>query len=227
MHYSDYTTEQISTALQTHNLLIPVGAIEQHGPHLPLSVDIDIATAITHELSNRGKGIIAPSIIYGARSQPHSGGGPAFPGTVFVRGSVLIDYFVDIIRSFADAGAQKMIVINGHYENEPFLFEAFEVCREKGYLTHTSLVSLSWWSIISQNTVDDLFGKQFPGWHAEHASTVETSLMMYIKPQLVHDIRLEHANPPLAGVYLHPIDSSAISNRGVLANTKKASKEMG
>ena len=52
MHYSDYTTEQISSILQTNNLLIPVGAIEQHGPHLPLSVDIDIATAIATELSS-------------------------------------------------------------------------------------------------------------------------------------------------------------------------------
>ena len=48
-----------------------------------------------------------------------------------------------------------------------------------------SLISLSWWSIIGQGMIDHLFGKHFPGWHAEHASTVETSLMMYIKPQLL------------------------------------------
>jgi creatinine amidohydrolase len=227
MHYSDYTTEQINEILTNNQLLIPVGAIEQHGPHLPLSVDIDIATAIVTELASRGYGVIAPGVIYGARSQPHSGGGPSFPGTIYVRGQVLIEYFVDIIKSYINAGAKQFVVVNGHYENEPFLFEAFEVCREKGYLTNTSIISLSWWSIISQKMIDELFGKDFPGWHAEHASITETSLMLHIKPQSVNDIRLNHATPPLAGVYLHPIDPTKISNRGVLATTQKASKEAG
>ncbi|MES2121638.1 MAG: creatininase family protein [Chlamydiota bacterium] len=227
MNYSDFTTEQITTALNNDRLLIPVGAIEQHGPHLPLSVDIDITTAIAMKLSDLGSGIVAPGIVYGARSQPHSGGGPSFPGTIYVRGTVLIDYFVDVLKSFAVAGAKQLVLINGHYENEPFLFEALEICRETGYLSKTSIIAFSWWSVIAQNIIDELFGEDFPGWHAEHASIIETSLMMHIKPHLVKEMRLNHTRPPLAGIYLHPIDPSAISSRGVLANTQKASEATG
>jgi creatinine amidohydrolase len=226
-YYADCTSEEIENTLKNQTLLLPVGAIEQHGPHLPLSVDIDIATALAIELSARHKGLVAPGISYAARSQPHSGGGPSFPGTIYVRGHVLIEYFVDVFKSYIRAGAIKILVLNGHFENEPFLFEALEICRENDFFTNTSIIGLSWWSVVSKPFCDTLFQGEFPGWHAEHASTAETSLMLYLKPELVRDIRVDHDSPPLEGIYFHPIQPEKISTRGVLAKTSSASKEMG
>jgi creatinine amidohydrolase len=149
--FSDCTSEEVQHLLKNNQLLIPIGAIEQHGPHLPLSVDIDIATAIVTELSNRGLGMVAPGIAYAARSQPHSGGGPSFPGTIYVKGDTLINYFVDVFKCYARNGAKQMMVINGHYENEPFIFEALDICREQQLFNTTSITALSWWNVVDKD----------------------------------------------------------------------------
>lgn len=226
MNYADYSSEEIQNELKNKPLLIPVGAIEQHGPHLPLSVDLDIAISLVDSIASELQGIVAPGIAYGARSLPHSGGGPSFPGTIYVRGDVLIKYFTDVFASYIQAGAKNLIVINAHYENEPFLFEAFEICRERNLLKESQIICLSWWNVVTQAFIDSLFGTDFPGWHAEHASKVETSLMLHIKPEKVKSLRIDNLTPPQAGIYQHPV-SETLSNRGVLAKTTGSSAELG
>jgi creatinine amidohydrolase len=227
MNYSDCTSEEARSFLNNNRIFIPIGSIEQHGPHLPLSVDIDIPVAIVNELVKGSQGAAAPGIIYASRSQPHSGGGPSFPGTISVKGTSLIYYLTDIFKAYVLNGARNIVIINGHYENEPFIFEALEVCREDKLLEKIQVIALSWWSVVSENIIIELFGELFPGWHAEHAGLVETSLMMYLKPELVKSIQVDHGSPPLSGVYIHPIDPHAISNRGVLSQTKGATAEIG
>lgn len=224
--YHDLTTNEIAS-LGTKKIFLPVGSIEQHGPHLPLSVDVDIPVAIANELARRTSSIVAPSVHYGARSLPQSGGGSSFPGTISVTAESLIGYYRDIFRSYIEAGVSYIAIINGHYENEPFIFEALDQCRENGFL-NAKVVALSWWSILSDIYIEDLFGNgNFPGWHAEHAGVVETSLMLYLHPEKVNAIRVDHDAPPLAGVYIHPIDPAAITNQGVLSKTSASSAEIG
>ena len=90
----------------------------------------------------------------------------------------MINYFVDIFKSYVRSGAKRIVVLNGHYENEPFLFEAPELCRENNNFNDVSIMGLSWWSIVDKAFCDTLFSGEFPGWHAEHASMAETSLML-------------------------------------------------
>jgi creatinine amidohydrolase len=208
-------------------LILPVGTVEQHGPHLPLTVDIEIPTRIASRVVEEVKGFVAPSISYGARSLPQSGGGPDLPGTIAVRGSVLTDYLKDVIAGYVAMGFRFLVILNGHFENEGFLFEALEVCREEGNLKGARVLGVSWWSLLRQSLLDKLFGDRFPGWHAEHASACETSLMLYLRKDLVGPVRVDNAAPPRAGVYAYPINSSRISNRGVLGNTSSSSAEIG
>ncbi len=225
--YGDLASSEVATALSGERLVLPLGAMEQHGPHLPLTVDLDIANALAAELARRLGAYLAPGIAYAARSLPQSGGGPSFPGTISVRGSALIDYLADILGAYGRCGAGSLLVINGHYENEPFIFEAMEVCREAGRFDSIEIISLSWWSIVSQDFLAELFNGAFAGWHAEHAGVCETSLMLHLRPEVVRPIRPEHREPPLAGVYLHPIDPRKISDRGVLWGTAGSSPEVG
>lgn len=225
--YGDLTSPEVTEALRGERLVLSIGAIEQHGPHLPLTVDIDIADALAREMAQRLGGYLAPGIVYGARSLPQSGGGPSFSGTISVRGTTLVEYFTDILSAYTRCGARSLVVINGHYENEPFLFEALEVCRESGLLEAVEVISLSWWSVVTESLLSELFKDDFPGWHAEHAGLSETSLMLYLRPELVRPIRPDHTRPPLAGVYIHPIDPEQISNQGVLARTSGSSSEIG
>jgi creatinine amidohydrolase len=208
-------------------LVLPVGSVEQHGPHLPLTVDIEIPLRLASRVVETIKGVVAPAIYYGARSLPQSGGSPDIPGTIRVRGSVLTDYLKDVISGYVSMGFCFVVILNGHYENESFLFEALELCRQEGRLEGARIVALSWWSLVPQALLDKLFGDRFTGWHAEHASACETSLMLHLRKDLVGPARVDNATPPRAGIYTFPIEASQISNRGVLGNSTSSSAEIG
>ena len=62
-------------------VFLPIGATEQHGPHMPLSVDTILISTIAERIARNVGGIVAPVIPYGYKSQPRSGGGESFPGT--------------------------------------------------------------------------------------------------------------------------------------------------
>jgi creatinine amidohydrolase len=208
-------------------LILPVGSVEQHGPHLPLTVDIEIPVRIGGAVVQRIAGFVAPAIHYGARSLPQSGGSPEIPGTIRVRGNVLTEYLKDVIAGYVSMGFRFIVILNGHYENESFLFEALELCREEGKFAGSRIIALSWWSLVPQTLLDKLFGDRFTGWHAEHASVCETSLMLYLRKDLVGAARIDNATPPRSGIYKFPVEASKISNRGVLGNTSASSAEKG
>lgn len=224
--YSECTSTDVFRSC-ARGIVLPVGALEQHGPHLPLSTDSDIAFGLGRELAVRCDLLVAPTIEYGARSLPQSGGGPSFPGTVPIPGTTLIESFASVISGYAETRATQLLIVNGHYENEPFLFEALELCRERGALRNTKVVAVSWWNLVNERFIADWYSGQFPGWHAEHAGLAETSLMLHLRPNLVRGERPNHDSPPAPGVYVHPIDPNLISNRGVLARTAGASAEFG
>jgi creatinine amidohydrolase len=194
---------------------------------LPLSVDIDLAEALAGEVAARCGGILCTGIAYGARSLPATGGGDAYPGSVHVRGTVLIEYLADVIGCYARMGVRRLVIVNGHYENESLALEAIEVCRVAGQLDAMRLLALSWWSAADDEFVRQLLPGPFYGWHAEHAGICETSLMMYLRPETVRKVRVDHDCPPTAGVYSHPVNLRASSTQGVLSQTSGSSVDLG
>jgi creatinine amidohydrolase len=220
-------TENVRPEGSKSVLVLPVGSVEQHGPHLPLTVDAEIPVRIASKAAEEIKGMVAPVISYGARSLPQSGGEPSLAGTIAVRGSVLTDYLQDVIGGYVSSGFRSIVILNGHYENEAFIFEALELCRQGGQLDGARVVAVSWWSLVSDATVRKLFGESFPGWHAEHAGACETSLMLHLRNDLVGTTRVDNATPPRTGVYWYPIDSATFSNRGVLGSSSPASAAAG
>src|ERR1700694_5499088 len=220
-------TENVRAKAKGAILLLLVGAVEQHGPHLPLTVDTEILVRISSLLAEKLNVIVAPAIPYGAPSLPHTGGGPSFPGTINIRGSILTEYLKDIIAGFIATGFRKIVILNGHYENESFIFEALELCRQEGKLEGAKIIAVGWWNLVSDAVLEKLFGDRFPGWHAEHASACETSLMLHLRNDLVGPARVDNATPPRPGIYLFPTDPSKISNRGVLGSSSPSTAEIG
>src|SRR5262245_9536606 len=98
-------------------VFIPLGATEQHGQHLPLGVDAILASAICESLARRVGGMVVPVLAYGNRSQPRTGGGPAFPGTINVAAETFSLLLRDVIADLYRHGVRRMAVINGHFEN--------------------------------------------------------------------------------------------------------------
>jgi len=107
-------------------VMLPVGSLEQHGPHLPMHCDSLIPTAICEGAAARVGGLVAPTISYGYKSQPKSGGGNHFPGTTSLDAQTLIFVVRDVIKEFARHGVRKMALMDGHYENNMFLVEGID-----------------------------------------------------------------------------------------------------
>ncbi|MGW0650379.1 creatininase family protein [Streptomyces umbrinus] len=223
---TDLTSAQVTDRLTGRTIVWPIGATEQHGPHLPLSVDTVLAEEFAREIAGELHGLTLPVQSIAARSLPQSGGGLSFPGTVYVGGDTLLRFLREALQSLLSLPMARLVVVNGHFENEPYIFEALDQVRQEGLLADKEVFAFSWWSLVQESwTAAET--DTFPGWHAEHAGVTETSLMLHLRPDLVTDLRPDHDTPPRSGVYLHPIDVDQISNNGVLSSTSGSSAELG
>ncbi|MGL5067956.1 MAG: creatininase [Sarcina sp.] len=185
---NEMTWLDFSKKKNNSTLILPIGSTEQHGPHLPLSVDSVIAENFAIRLANEIDGIVAPTLSYGYKSQPLSGGGPLFPGTIDLNGKTLIDITVDILEEFIKDGVKKILLLNAHFENEAFLLEAISLVSNK-YGDIITIIESNWWDPMPNAIINKIFDEvPFPGWAFEHAAITETSLMLLFAPHLVKTV---------------------------------------
>ena len=209
-------------------VILPVGSVEQHGPHLPLFTDTIISEGFAKLLGERVNGIVMPAINYGYKSQPASGGGPLFPGTIDLNGKTLISLVMDILEELIRDGVKKIAIVNSHFENQAFLLEAIDLVSKK-MPTGTKIIMMSWWDLISQQTIDKVFDEvEFPGWALEHAAITETSLILKFAPNLVHMDRLIDEKIEEVPTYqVYPIPKDLVPKSGLLSIGRTSSKEKG
>ncbi|MGN0915509.1 MAG: creatininase [Succinivibrio sp.] len=208
-------------------VILPVGSTEQHGPHLPLGVDTYIAEDISKLLSEKTGAIVAPALSYGYKSKPLSGGGPLFKGTIDLNGKTLIDLVCDILEEFARDGFNKIFINNAHFENQAFIEEAMALATDK--YKDLKVVQSNWWDVLDQKTIDEIFSDvPFPGWAFEHAAITETSLMMYLEPDLVVTDKIPTDVKAVALPYsVYPPYDGMVPECGALAPSLGSSKEKG
>lgn len=212
-------------------VLLPVGALEQHGPHLPMNCDVVIPTAVAERAAARIDGLVAPSIAYGYKSQPRMGGGQHFPGTTSLDGMTLIWTVRDVIKEFARHGVRKLAVMVGHYENTMFTIEGIDLAlrdlRADG-VKDMKIVRADYWDFTSQATIERVWAEGFPGWATEHAGTMETSLMLHLHPELV-DMSQVPMHPPahLPPYDVYPENPDWVPSSGALCSAKQATAEKG
>lgn len=224
---SEMTWPEFKEAIEKKPVIIPVGSLEQHGYHLPLHTDVIIAEKLAGLLAGRIDAIVAPAVNYGYKSQPNSGGGPLFPGTIDLNGETLLYFLKDIICEFAKDGVKEIFVCNGHFENEAFLVEAVDLATQE--YPNTNVILASWWDHIKKDVVEKVFDEvEFPGWALEHAAIVESSLMMYFEPTLVHMDRFVEEEKYIPGLYhSYPVRKGIVPESGVLATARTSSVEKG
>lgn len=209
-------------------VILPVGSVEQHGPHLPLFTDTIISEGFANLLGDKVNGIVMPSINYGYKSQPASGGGPLFPGTIDLNGTTLINLVKDIIDELIRDGVRKIALVNSHFENQAFLLEAIDLVS-KNMPSDTKIIMMSWWDLISQDTIDKIFDEvEFPGWALEHAAITETSLILKFRPELVHMDRLIDEKIEEVPTYqVYPIPKDLVPQSGLLSIGRTSSAQKG
>ena len=173
--YEKQTWPEINEAVLAGKVVVvPVGSTEQHGPHLPLDVDVVCPTGIAHataRLIPNDVLIMAP-IIHGYTAHVMD-----FPGTINIHWEHFIKMMVDVGKSLAYHGFKKIVFLNGHGSNGPNLDLA---ARRVNLETDAECIATSWWTMLA---VDPAFlpswrESRFPGGCA-HACELETSVYLH------------------------------------------------
>ncbi|NIL74160.1 MULTISPECIES: creatininase family protein [Nocardiaceae] len=182
LRIENLTTEEVREAISggIRTAILPLGATEQHGSHLPLSMDADhadaLAVRIAHELGNA---LVLPTIRVGY--SPHHLG---FPGTLTIRASTLEALCEDYGAHLTDSGFERLIVFSGHIGNYPVMREFSGRLAAK--LAPLSLVVFDDGEAIIdawRRTADEIasLGASVGG----HADVAETSVMLALHPEKV------------------------------------------
>jgi creatinine amidohydrolase len=174
-------------------VLIPVGALEQHGPHLPLGTDTLLSSRFAEGIARRLGALVAQPIAYGYKSQQKSGGGNHLSGTVSLDGASLIGVARNLVKSFLGQGVKHVVFVNGHFENYQFLYEGIDLALDELGLepgAEQCVLLLSYWDFVSPDTLAEVYPGGFPGWDVEHGGVLETSLMLHLEPGRVAMDRL-------------------------------------
>ncbi len=198
-HLGRRTWPELDDAQAT--LAVPLGSMEQHGPHLPLDTDTTIAISVAATLPET---VLAAAIAYGASGE-HDG----FAGTVSIGRSALEFLLLEFGRS-AMGWAHRLIFVNGHGGNSQALVEAVRQLRFEGR-------DVAWIACAVEGA-------------DPHAGRAETSLMLHLAPESVRLDRAEAGNvEPLATLLprLREHGVAALSSNGVLGDPTGASAAEG
>jgi creatinine amidohydrolase len=222
---------EYAARLATHPVLIlPVGAHEQHGPHLPMGTDALFATRMAEELARRIGGLVLPTLAYGYKSQARSGGGQTFVGTLSLDGATLTALTLDVLRELGRHGVSRLVVLDGHYENQWFLTEGIELAQREFARDGVAMrvIRTEYWDFCPQVVLDEVFEGRFPGFALEHAALIETSMMLHFHPERVDLAALPGDGPArFAAFDAYPQTGAGVPPSGVLAPAAGASAEKG
>jgi creatinine amidohydrolase len=186
-------------------LLVPVGSVEQHGPHLPLTTDVRVAEEVAARMEHRDPALVlAPPVAYGAAGE-HEG----FPGTVSIGHEALRAVLVELGRS-ACRWAARLVFVNGHGGNVGTLVEAVRLLRYEGR-------DAAWVPCVPPG---------FPG--VAHAGRTETSLMLALGARVGAE-REPGATAPLRDLLpvMREQGVAGVSPNGVLGDPRGATAEEG
>lgn len=186
--YEKLTWPEINEAIEANQIcILPCGAVEQHGHHLPLDVDLVCPGGVARGVgeSMPDSVLVLPTICYG-----YTGHVMDFPGTINTHYETFIRQVLDVTKSLAYHGFKKIILLNGHGSNMPNLDLA---ARRTNLETDAECLLIAWWNLL---TIDEEFlpgwrESQFPG-GISHACELETSLYLYLAGDDVRDDQIKN-----------------------------------
>jgi creatinine amidohydrolase len=172
-------------------ILLPVGAIEQHGPHLPVDTDNVAVSRICRSAASEAPDLLLclPTVHYGFNEQ-----GLDFPGTISITEHHFVGYCYDICASMSRMGFKKILVVNGHGGNVALL----EVVARLVTARTESIAALANWWDLAAEVIARLRESPHPG-AIDHAGEVETSVYLACAPDMVKRDRFERETPGTRG----------------------------
>ncbi|UCD77036.1 MAG: creatininase family protein [Desulfobacterales bacterium] len=215
--------------LKKDNIVVvqPFGAIEDHGPHLPVETDCLLINAISLAAVRKVEKnvLLMPLIPYGYVEHHMD-----FPGPISIAGHHLVEYLAGALKSLARHGFRRLLVANGHGSNRPFMDVAARMTMDE---TDAIIGCVTPYS-LARNEIKDICESKF----LSHAEELETSLVLYLDETLVDmSKRVKEIGFPISKFHwrslidpppLSFVDRwSRISETGVVGDATVASKEKG
>ncbi len=212
--------------------VVPIGTLEDHGPHLPVDCDVRIIEEVCTRACARvsGQVVLLPTVTHGY--SPHH---RDFPGSITVRWNIFVEHLLDITRSLAGHGFRRFILANGHGSNGPLVNMAARLT----IVEHPETIACDYFYLLTPQGLEAIKRvreSEFPGGMA-HACELETSIYLALDPALVEMDKAEKdiGFPPSDYFYMDWVDGpgsmmeywSTLSRTGTMGDPTLASAEKG
>lgn len=197
--------------------VLPVGAVEQHGAHLPLLTDAVLATGVARRIAEGCDGLLLPAIAYGDAWTAED-----WAGTLSLSPETLRRSVEDIGNGLQRMGVKGLITVNGHFGNREPINLAARALSEAGFpVLHLDYPRLE--ALAAELMESAPAG---PGFY--HADEVETSMMLALTPETVRMDRAAPEYPEFPALFgSEPMKLSAFNRSGVFGDPRPATAEKG
>ncbi len=224
--YNRLTWAEMDEAISRQPVVVlPTGSTEQHGRHLPLDVDLYLADSICQELGKRagGKVLVLPPIPYGLNLHHID-----FPGTIHVEPDVFIAFCLNVTKSVAYHGFEKILIVNGHGSNFPLI----DLIARQTTLQTASLCAANHYFAFATEAFKQVKDTEV----IAHADEFETSLYLHLAPERVQmnkagsddDVRGKYVSSDSTSRYVRFNDYwSRWTDLGVHGDARTATAEKG
>ena len=178
--YNRLTWEEMNDAIGLQKVVIlPTGSTEQHARHLPLDVDVFLTETVCLEVGRRApdRVLVLPPISYGLNMHHID-----FPGTIHIEPDVFVAFCLNITKSVAYHGFEKILIVNGHGSNSPLV----DLIARKTVLTTKSLCAAVNYFALAVEAFEQVRDTPVMA----HSDEFETSLYLHLAPERVRRERV-------------------------------------
>lgn len=210
--------EDVAAAIERGVIaVLPVGAVEQHGAHLPLLTDTILATGVARRIAEGAGALLLPAIAYGDAWTAEG-----WAGTLSLSPDTLRHAVLDIGRGLKRMGVRGLVTVNGHFGNREPIGLAARALAEQGFpVLHLDYPRLD---AIAAKVVES--APAGPGFY--HADEVETSMLLRLAPDAVRMERAVPEYPDFPELFGHePMHLSSFNRSGVFGDPRPATAEKG
>ena len=210
-----YSTADEINSSGCKTAVLPIGSTEQHGPHLPLATDVIIAGSISSEIAKALNAFLLPTIPI-STCREHMGK----KGSVWMNPDTFYYMVKDIVLSLKEQGFERVIVVIGHGG----IFMAGPVIRELNATNpDIKVIKIDFLTFLNDSDMTEILECR----NNLHACEYETSLMLYIKPELVRKELIEDCAPEVPRDFLNYAPIFKFSKNGVWGKPSLATAEKG
>jgi creatinine amidohydrolase len=197
MIYTQANYTLINESTKNKVIILPLGAIEQHGPHLSVSTDTDLVTEIARKAESIlvNDILLCPSLPFGSSNHHLS-----FGGTISVSPSTYTKLIIELVESLLKNGFRRIVLLNGHGGNITPVKQALsELCNKYDASHNPNIVLVTYWE-LAQDAFTGMSPMESPA--LSHACEYETSLLLHLFPEKVFLNNIKRAQRPESNNYI-------------------------